>query len=200
MIFFFITILSRILKRVFCGETVNANTCREKPTKVSATTEDNPYSSAGILITAREFQPTRVKNPLNKGIFFFRPFNTIGALERAKRAVEESYAVVGVLEDLNSTLTVLEHYIPRFFQGATHVFRGMFWFSLFLFKLCIYCFQMKWIGMQKSIEIYLSRRSAKRSRTWSEEISREKLNFINSADRDFTDSLLPCGCHDVQEF
>lgn len=47
------------------------------------------------------------------------PFNTVGALERAKRAVERHYAVVGILEDLNSTLTVLEHYVPRFFRGAT---------------------------------------------------------------------------------
>lgn len=52
------------------------------------------------------------------------PFNTEGALERAKRAVEEQYAVVGVLEDLNTTLTVFEHYIPRFFQGSSEVYWG----------------------------------------------------------------------------
>ncbi|XP_015435733.1 PREDICTED: heparan sulfate 2-O-sulfotransferase pipe [Dufourea novaeangliae] len=50
------------------------------------------------------------------------PFNTAGALERAKLAVEKHYAVVGVLEDVNTTLTVLENYIPRFFQGATDVY------------------------------------------------------------------------------
>lgn len=55
----------------------------------------------------------------------FRPFNTDGALQRAKRAVEQQYAVVGVLEDLNTTFTVLENYIPRFFEGASQVFRGM---------------------------------------------------------------------------
>lgn len=52
------------------------------------------------------------------------PFNTVGALERAKLAVEKHYAVVGVLEDMNTTLTVLENYIPRFFQGATNVYYG----------------------------------------------------------------------------
>lgn len=52
------------------------------------------------------------------------PFNTVGALERAKLAVEKHYAVVGVLEDINTTLTVLENYIPRFFQGATDVYYG----------------------------------------------------------------------------
>ncbi|KAF5288273.1 hypothetical protein FQA39_LY04041 [Lamprigera yunnana] len=55
------------------------------------------------------------------------PFNTEGALERAKRAVDQHYAVVGVLEDLNKTLTVLEHYIPKFFKGAANVY----WDKLF---------------------------------------------------------------------
>ncbi|XP_969659.3 heparan sulfate 2-O-sulfotransferase pipe [Tribolium castaneum] len=50
------------------------------------------------------------------------PFNTPGALERAKRVVEQHYAVVGVLEDLNTTLTVLEKYIPRFFTGAYEIY------------------------------------------------------------------------------
>ncbi|XP_018323063.1 heparan sulfate 2-O-sulfotransferase pipe [Agrilus planipennis] len=50
------------------------------------------------------------------------PFNTRGALERAKMAVERHYAVVGVLEDLNKTLTVFENYIPRFFEGASDVY------------------------------------------------------------------------------
>lgn len=50
------------------------------------------------------------------------PFNTEGALERAKRAVERNYAVVGVLEELNTTLTVLENYVPRFFKGASKIY------------------------------------------------------------------------------
>lgn len=50
------------------------------------------------------------------------PFNSAGALERAKYAVESQYAVVGVLEDLNTTLTVLEKYVPRFFSGASSVY------------------------------------------------------------------------------
>ena len=39
-------------------------------------------------------------------------------MKKAKENVEKSYAVVGVLEELNKTLTVLEHYVPRFFKGA----------------------------------------------------------------------------------
>ncbi|XP_026473237.1 heparan sulfate 2-O-sulfotransferase pipe [Ctenocephalides felis] len=50
------------------------------------------------------------------------PFNTLQALQMAKRAVEQHYAVVGVLEDINSTLTVLEGYIPKFFKGASTVY------------------------------------------------------------------------------
>ncbi|CAD7083099.1 unnamed protein product [Hermetia illucens] len=52
------------------------------------------------------------------------PFNTVGVLERAKYAVESQYSVVGVLEDLNTTFSVLEKYIPRFFKGATEVYYG----------------------------------------------------------------------------
>ena len=40
----------------------------------------------------------------------------------AKENVEKHYAVVGVLEELNKTLTVLEHYVPRFFKGAKDVY------------------------------------------------------------------------------
>lgn len=50
------------------------------------------------------------------------PFNTEGALEHAKYAVEKNYAVVGVLEDLNVTLSVLEEYIPRFFEGSSDIY------------------------------------------------------------------------------
>lgn len=45
-------------------------------------------------------------------------FNTEVAMRKAKENVERHYAVVGVLEELNKTLTVLEHYVPRFFKGA----------------------------------------------------------------------------------
>ncbi|XP_052843961.1 heparan sulfate 2-O-sulfotransferase pipe isoform X4 [Drosophila gunungcola] len=45
-------------------------------------------------------------------------FNSHEAMQRAKRNVEEHYAVVGTWEDTNVTLSVLEGYIPRFFTGA----------------------------------------------------------------------------------
>lgn len=61
------------------------------------------------------------------------PFNTEGALQKAKMAVEQHYAVVGVLEDLNSTLTVLEHYVPRFFKGASEIY----WGKLSVYNFCL---------------------------------------------------------------
>ncbi|XP_026325168.1 heparan sulfate 2-O-sulfotransferase pipe isoform X2 [Hyposmocoma kahamanoa] len=50
------------------------------------------------------------------------PFNSFEALQRAKRVVEQQYAVVGVLEDMNSTLLAFERYIPRFFDGASQLY------------------------------------------------------------------------------
>ncbi|XP_032520680.1 heparan sulfate 2-O-sulfotransferase pipe isoform X1 [Danaus plexippus] len=58
------------------------------------------------------------------------PFNSVEALQRAKRVVEQQYAVVGVLEDLNSTLLAFERYIPRFFTGALK----MYWEELNTFN------------------------------------------------------------------
>lgn len=58
--------------------------------------------------------------------FIRRPFNSQEALDKAKKAVEENYAVVGVLEDLNTTLSVLEHYVPRFFRGVSQVYHGTY--------------------------------------------------------------------------
>lgn len=55
-----------------------------------------------------------------------RPFNSQEALDKAKKAVEENYAVVGVLEDLNTTFAVLEHYVPRFFRGVSGIYHGLY--------------------------------------------------------------------------
>ncbi|ODM97953.1 Heparan sulfate 2-O-sulfotransferase pipe [Orchesella cincta] len=49
-------------------------------------------------------------------------FNGEWAMQKAKRNVEKHYAVVGVLEEMDITLKVLENYIPRFFAGASHVY------------------------------------------------------------------------------
>ena len=45
-------------------------------------------------------------------------------MQRAKRNVEQHYSVVGVLEDMDITLQVLEGYIPRFFRNARQTYYG----------------------------------------------------------------------------
>jgi hypothetical protein len=56
-------------------------------------------------------------------------------MRKAKENVEKHYAVVGVLEELNKTLTVLEHYVPRFFKGALDVYWSKWFLKLFSFCL-----------------------------------------------------------------
>ncbi|XP_045596874.2 heparan sulfate 2-O-sulfotransferase pipe [Procambarus clarkii] len=43
-------------------------------------------------------------------------------LQQAKTVVEREFAVVGVLEEWDKTLAVLEHYIPRYFNKATEIY------------------------------------------------------------------------------
>ena len=50
------------------------------------------------------------------------PFNSKAAIARAKENVEKHYAVVGVLEEINKTLTVLEHFVPKYFRGAVQTY------------------------------------------------------------------------------
>lgn len=55
-----------------------------------------------------------------------RNFNSQTATQIAKLNIERDYAVVGTWEETNITLTVLEHYIPRFFKDATKIFYSRF--------------------------------------------------------------------------
>ncbi|XP_055912368.1 heparan sulfate 2-O-sulfotransferase pipe isoform X3 [Eupeodes corollae] len=50
------------------------------------------------------------------------PFNSPAAVQIAKHNVEKYYAVVGSWEDTNVTLSVLEKFIPRYFNGAKLIF------------------------------------------------------------------------------
>jgi len=54
----------------------------------------------------------------------FSEFNGRWAIEEAKRNVEKYYAVVGVLEEFDLTLKVLEAYVPRFFDGSEAFYKG----------------------------------------------------------------------------
>lgn len=51
-----------------------------------------------------------------------RSGNSEWALHMAKRNVEKFYPVVGILEDLNMTISALENKLPYFFKGAMQIF------------------------------------------------------------------------------
>lgn len=53
---------------------------------------------------------------------YCRELNNEAALRTAKLHVEEWYPVVGILEDINATLTVLEHQLPKYFSGVTALY------------------------------------------------------------------------------
>jgi hypothetical protein len=52
----------------------------------------------------------------------FRELNNQKALERAKANVERYFPVVGILEELNVTLAVLENRLPYFFRGLQKIY------------------------------------------------------------------------------
>lgn len=50
-----------------------------------------------------------------------KTFNSFDVLQRAKANVEMAYPIVGVLEDVNKTLDLLEKKLPHIFLGASKV-------------------------------------------------------------------------------
>ena len=55
---------------------------------------------------------------------FCREVGSREALARAKTNVEQAYPVVGVLEQLDASLRVLEARLPRFFRGVRDLYYG----------------------------------------------------------------------------
>ena len=45
------------------------------------------------------------------------------ALNQAMRNIDAFYPVVGILEDMNSTLSVLQSRLPKFFRGIVKIYR-----------------------------------------------------------------------------
>nr|XP_027238588.1 heparan sulfate 2-O-sulfotransferase pipe-like [Penaeus vannamei] len=54
--------------------------------------------------------------------FHHRELNNMAALNTAKTNVERWYPVVGILEDLNATLAVLQDRLPGFFEGVLDMY------------------------------------------------------------------------------
>ena len=51
-----------------------------------------------------------------------RELNNEAALNLAKRQVEAWYPVVGVLEEVNATLALLQHHLPHYFAGVLDLY------------------------------------------------------------------------------
>ena len=49
-------------------------------------------------------------------------FNNPLALQLAKSNVEKYYPVIGIVENMNKTLAVLEHFWPEYFKGAVNAY------------------------------------------------------------------------------
>lgn len=56
--------------------------------------------------------------------YFCRELNNEAALRLAKKHVEEWYPVVGVLEEVNATLAVLQHHLPHYFAGVLELYHN----------------------------------------------------------------------------
>ena len=80
-------------------------------------------------------------------LLLFRKHNHRWAFDEAVANVEKFFTVIGILEDLETTLTVLEEKVPEFFTGVTdlHASRpGKFTepFDLTVFREDSFCFQI----------------------------------------------------------
>lgn len=65
------------------------------------------------------------------------------ALEQAKYNLINEYFLVGVTEELEDFIMLLEATLPRFFRGATELYRTGIWIAVFissspLFHLCFH--------------------------------------------------------------
>lgn len=47
------------------------------------------------------------------------------ALQKAKFNAEKYYSVIGVVSDLESSLSVMEHYLPKYFSGVSQLYKQM---------------------------------------------------------------------------
>ncbi|XP_017468053.1 PREDICTED: heparan sulfate 2-O-sulfotransferase pipe-like [Rhagoletis zephyria] len=91
---------------------------------------DTCIKTKSILCTFNQDEATNESGDHRRQTLFFcgqnkklcMPFNSVTAMQKAKRTVEQEYAVVGTWEDTNITLTVLEHYIPKYFKHAKVVY------------------------------------------------------------------------------
>ena len=66
---------------------------------------------------------------------------SVTALQRAKTVVETQYSVVGVVEERNLSLALMEAYLPRWFQGVfNHLnFEAFVFYKVSVFNSINFC-------------------------------------------------------------
>ena len=57
------------------------------------------------------------------------------ALERAKQNVMENYLLVGILEELEDVLLLLERLLPHFFSGVLNIYKSPGNTAILFFRL-----------------------------------------------------------------
>ena len=67
-------------------------------------------------------QKLNVHTVKNTVYLIYRKHNNQRALQEAKLNIERSYSVVGVMEQMEKSLHVMEHYMPRYFNGASDIY------------------------------------------------------------------------------
>lgn len=78
------------------------------------------------------------------------------ALQKAKFNAEHEYAVIGLTEHWNTTLAVLEHYLPMFFRGA----RQRYWSSDFTSQRLTNKNPKKYQALREEVVAFLKERMA----------------------------------------
>lgn len=96
--------------------------------KVYYTVQQRGRGNSSFLYTTVQANFIIYKSEFRWNWFKFLFCRTVGsqdALQEAKRVISEEYSVVGLLEHMDLSLTLMEALVPRFFTGALHIYRKM---------------------------------------------------------------------------
>eukprot|EP00092_Neocalanus_flemingeri_P005903 GFUD01006354.1.p1 GENE.GFUD01006354.1~~GFUD01006354.1.p1 ORF type:complete len:442 (+),score=100.05 GFUD01006354.1:171-1496(+) len=102
-------VIERRLECVYYGYTVHKNKTQQLQFRKTWSPTFLFPSDVLLYFCGHDEECTQLGNPL--------------ALQRAKHNVDKNFAVVGLLEHLNETMTVLEYKLPRFFQGVQKLYK-----------------------------------------------------------------------------
>jgi len=101
-------VIERRLECVYYGYTVHKNKTEQLQFRKTWSPTYLYPSDVLLYFCGHDEECTQLGNPL--------------ALQKAKHNIDRNFAVVGLLEHLNETMTVLEHKLPRFFNGVQSLY------------------------------------------------------------------------------